>query len=242
MIPVEICVNSKNESSVFLAVGNAWAGGASRIELCASMEHDGLTPPVAHIEQARAAFWDRPGLLVMIRPIPGGFVYQSKDIKLMESQIISAAKAGANGVVIGVLEQKNGGVHQEYCRRLVGCAKDHDLSVTFHRAFDATPDWRRTLDTVIALGIDRVLSSGTPWGTATTALDGVNRLAEMIQFADGNIELVVGGGVNHGNVPVIVDALRDLNGCFSLHAYSAVLENDDVSRDKVSSLCSLVGS
>ena len=236
MIPIEICINSKSEQYVLEAVGNAWSGGAGRIELCASMEHDGLTPPVGHIEKAREAFRDRSGLMVMIRPKPGDFFYQSDDITLMETQIADAAKAGADGVVIGVLDPRTGDIHRTYCERLVDHARLYDLSVTFHRAFDATPDWRHSMDTVITMGISRVLSSGMKWGGAGTALDGINQLADMIEFAEGNIELVAGGGVNHTNASVIISELRGLGERFSLHAYSSVLEGDSVSSDKVALL------
>lgn len=73
MVPVEIYINSKSKQHVLEAVGNAWSGGAGRIELCASMEHDGLTPPVGHTEIARKAFRKCSGLMVMIRPKPGDF-------------------------------------------------------------------------------------------------------------------------------------------------------------------------
>ena len=47
------------------------------------------------------------------------------------------------------------------------------LSVTFHKAFDQTPDPDEALDTLIALGVDRVLSSGG----RPTAVEGIPTLA-----------------------------------------------------------------
>ena len=146
MISVEVCIHSKDDAYVSRSVNNAWKGGAERIELCAHMELDGLTPAVKHIELAREAFRDRPGLLPMIRPRGGDFFYCRDDIDLMERQIKAAAIAGADGVVIGVLDQRTSAVHKPYSERLVGMAREHELSVSFHRAFDATPDWQFALE------------------------------------------------------------------------------------------------
>ncbi|WP_067522215.1 copper homeostasis protein CutC [Endozoicomonas ascidiicola] len=236
MIPVEICVHSQSESVVLESVSAAWQGGASRIELCSDMANDGLTPPVSHIEVARRAFVDRAGLMVMIRPTPGGFFYDAETVRLMEKQISDAGNAGADGVVIGVLDPDTGKIDKEHCRRLVGKAKDRGMQITFHRAFDAITDWQNGLDDLIELGIDRVLTAGIPWGKAGTAYDGLNCLEHMLRHAHGEIELVVGGGVNLQNAPEISRALIRINAHFSLHTYSAVLESDVVSQQKVSLL------
>lgn len=235
MIPVEICIHSKDDAYVSRSVCSAWEGGAERIELCSHMEQDGLTPSAGHIELARDAFKDRPGLLSMIRPRGGDFFYRRDDIVLMEQQIKMAARAGADGIVVGVLDEQSS-VHKAYSERLVNMAREHELSVSFHRAFDATPDWQYALDTLLELGIDRVLTSGMPWGSAGTALDGVTRLVQMGAFAGGAIEIVAGGGVSLDNAPAIITALAAVR-C-SLHAYSSMLSNGEVCPQKVRKLAS----
>lgn len=237
MIPVEVCIHSKDDAYVSRSVSSALEGGAERIELCAQMEQDGLTPSVKHIELAREAFKDRPGLLPMIRPRGGDFFYHRTDIALMEQQIKAAAQAGADGVVFGVLDRTSSLVHRAYSERLVGMAREHELSVSFHRAFDAVPDWQYALDTLLELGIDRVLSSGIPWGAAGTALDGIERLVKMAAFVSGEIEIVAGGGVAIENGAAIVAALMGTR--FSLHAYSSMLIQGEVSPGKVQQLSSL---
>ncbi|MDD7804990.1 MAG: copper homeostasis protein CutC [Endozoicomonas sp. (ex Botrylloides leachii)] len=236
MIDLEVCVHSISEPMVFTSVCAARLGGAKRIELCANMSEDGLTPPAAHIESAKEAFDSFNGLLVMIRPTAYDFYYDNQIIKQMEQQILTAANAGADGVVFGVLDPITGGIHKEKCRRLIAIAKERGLSTTFHRAFDAVPNWQQALNDVVALGIDRVLSSGTPWGTKQTALHGLKQLSQMLQHLQGHLELVVGGGVSIENVAEISEYLSRVNPCFSLHAYSAVLESALVSKEKVSQL------
>ncbi|ELU10606.1 hypothetical protein CAPTEDRAFT_110971 [Capitella teleta] len=240
MIPIEICVHSKDDFYVFSSVSKAWEGGADRIELCSHMEQDGLTPSVRHIELARDAFKNRSGLLVMVRPIGGDFFYTPDEIALMEQQIKDAAKAGADGVVIGVLDEKTSAVHRTYSERLIGKAREYDLTVTFHRAFDATPDWQYSLETLLDLGVDRVLTSGIAWGVGGTAEDGIKQLVNIGAFVSGGLEIVVGGGVSLENAPRIIEVLNTELTRFSLHTFSSVLENGNVSSAKVQQLKSLV--
>lgn len=68
----------------------------------------------------------------------------------------------------------------------------------------------------------------------------MQQLMGMIEQADGDIEMVVGGGVSHENMPTLSKALCVLPGQCSFHAYSAVLENRRVSANKVQKLRKLV--
>lgn len=72
--------------------------------------------------------------------------------------------------------------------------------VTFHRAFDATTDTVATLEDLVELGVDRVL---TPGGRAT-AREGMAMLALLAQRAAGRIEILAGGGVRLENVAELV--------------------------------------
>ena len=73
MVKFEVCINCDGKQSVTEAVGYAYAGGASTVELCGAMHLDGLTPTQEHIIEARKAFKDRSGLMIMIRPRGGDF-------------------------------------------------------------------------------------------------------------------------------------------------------------------------
>lgn len=182
----------------------AYVGGAARIELCADMAHAGLTPPASHMRAARQAF-ARPGLLVMIRPRAGDFCYSAREIEWMLRQIELARMAGADGVVLGVLRASDGRVAQRLLRRLRQAASE--LSVTFHRAFEATPDTAEALEVLIDSGVDRVLTSGLRWGQVGTALEGSARLARLIRQAGQRIEVVVGGGLASAHVPALLRRL-----------------------------------
>ncbi|HSN78483.1 MAG TPA: copper homeostasis protein CutC [Anaerolineae bacterium] len=220
MIPVEICIEASEPAAVERAVSAAYQGGAATVELCAAMHLDGLTPAQACIAAARRAFEQRPGLMVMIRPRAGDFCYSSAEMALMLEQIDTAAAAGADGVVFGVLQAADQRIDLAASQRLVAAARPHGLKTTMHRAFDATPDPDAALDALLDQGFDRVLTSGVPWGQRGSALDGVERLAQTIHRAQDCIEVVLGGGINAANVGPLLAQLPLHAGRVSVHAYS----------------------
>ena len=176
---------------------NAQEAGAHRVELCSALGLGGITPSYGFIEQARRRL--RMDINVLIRPRQGDFLYESEEVAQMISDIQACAKLGVNGVVLGALDQY-GSVDMDSCRAMVAVAKHLGLSVTFHRAIDRARDIFEALEDVIALGADRVLSSG---GKAT-ALEGLPVLEQMNARAAGRIIILPGGGVNEGNVGEIL--------------------------------------
>lgn len=220
MIPVEICIGASNAAAVERAVSAAYEGGAATIELCTDMHLDGLTPSVDCLIAARRAFRQRPGLMVMIRPRAGDFCYSSAELALMLDQIDMAAETGADGVVFGVLQAADQCIDFAANERLLAAARAHGLKTTMHRAFDATPDPDATLDALLNLGVDRVLTSGVSWSRQGTALDGAPRLATTIQRAQERIEVVLAGGINAANVEPLLAQLPLHAGRVAVHAYS----------------------
>jgi copper homeostasis protein len=217
---VEIVVNATSETAVQAAAQAAYRGGATRIELCASMELDGLTPSVPFIRAARLAFLSRPGLMVMIRPRPGDFCFSPAEVDAMARQIEATAACGADGVVLGVLRSHDQRIDVDAMESLLSMARSVGLKTTFHRAFDATPDGVEALETLIDLGVDRVLTSGVAWGQKGTALDGVDRLAATIRQVQGRIEVVLAGSIGPVIVGPLLARLPHTGSLVSVHAYS----------------------
>lgn len=158
---LEVCVDS-----VASAIA-AQEGGADRVELCANLNEDGTTPSVGMIEVARKNLVI--GLQVLIRPRDGNFCYSDLEFETMKKDIAVAHTLGADGVVIGLLNA-DGMIAFEWTRQLVALARP--LSVTFHRAFDVVTGPLKTLEALVDLGIDRVLTAGQ----AKTALAGLSLL------------------------------------------------------------------
>jgi copper homeostasis protein len=200
------------------------------------MRLDGLTPRPELTRAARSAF-QKPGLIVMVRPRGGNFCYTRDELRDMRQQIQIAADCGVDGVVLGAL-RSNGELAEDELRGLVDLASSLGLAVGFHRAFDALPDRLAALHRLDALGIHRVLTSGTVWGQGGTALEGVAVLRQLSDAALNHFELVIGGGVCPENIPILWRALSDCRGEVVFHAFSAAYTDDSVDAEKVRQLVS----
>ncbi|MGH8027642.1 MAG: copper homeostasis protein CutC [Pseudoxanthomonas sp.] len=169
----------------------AQAGGADRVELCENLGEGGTTPSYGTLALAR----DRLTipLYVLIRPRAGDFLYGPEERDVMLRDIGLCVRLGCDGVVIGALDAE-GGVDAEACREFVAAAGP--LGVTFHRAFDAVFDPADALETIIALGCERVLTSGAQ----VDAGQGAAAIAEHVRQARGRLGIMAGAGIGVGNI------------------------------------------
>lgn len=172
----------------------AAAEGAGRLEICGDLARGGITPGAGLLASIRRAL-DLP-LMVMVRPRSGGFQFSEAECEGMLDDIRHAKRAGADGVVVGVLREDRT-IDRDWTRRLVEVASP--LPVTFHRAFDETPDLEASLDLLMAVGVRRVLTSGG----AATAAEGATRLQALVARGSGRIGILPGGGVREGNAVAI---------------------------------------
>lgn len=186
---IEVCVDCV-ESAIA-----AEAGGAQQVELCASLIEGGTTPSAGTIALTRARI--RIGLNVMIRPRGGDFCYSALEHEVMLRDIATARALGAEGVVVGVLTP-DGDVDRERTAALLAAARP--LRVTFHRALDMARNPHAALETLVALGVDRVLTSGQE----RTAYEGIDSIRALVQQAAGRIRVTAGGGITERNVARIV--------------------------------------
>lgn len=185
----EVCANGVESCLA------AQEGGADRVELCAGIPEGGTTPSYGEIKVARRVL-DRTRLHVIIRPRGGDFLYTPLEVERMEEDIRMCHELGVDGVVFGCL-CADGTLDISANRRLAEAAKG--MSVTFHRAFDRAKDPHRTLEQLIELGVDRVLTSGQQ----PTALEGTGLLKELQEQAAGRIIILAGCGVNESNISQI---------------------------------------
>jgi copper homeostasis protein len=135
--------------------------------------------------------------MVMIRPRGGNFVYSAHELDMMRRDIEMARTLEVDGIVLGVLDSRNA-IDLYRCRELIDVADE--LPVTFHRAFDRIGEQMSALESLIELGVGRVLTSGG----AESAERGIDQLRDLVDAADGQITILAGGGVRDGNVAEIV--------------------------------------
>lgn len=219
---LEICLNADDHINLANNVKTAFNAGASRIELCGAMHLAGLSPTTGEIETAAKAMPSNGELLVMVRPIADHFNVDAALLKTMTSQITRAAQLGATGVVFGAIAGNE--LDVAATSTLVECAKHYQLASTFHRAFDCIADSRNALHILSELGVDRILTNGTPWTDNKDVMQGLNQLKSIIADAKGQIEIVIGGGVTTNNAPILWQLGSE--NLISLHAYSGVLNRD----------------
>ena len=196
---LEICIDSVE------AARAAQKGGAQRVELCSDLLEGGITPSAGLIAAVRSQV--SIGLMVMVRPRGGDFCYSGLEFEVMQQDIHQARALGADGIVLGILDE-DARVDVPRTRQLVQLAAP--LPVTFHRAIDMTPDPVSAVQSVLAAGAARILTSGG----APDALHGAVEIARMIQTAAGRICIMPGGGVTAQNVA----ALAHATGASEFHA------------------------
>ncbi len=183
----------------------AQQGGADRVELCTALELGGLTPSHAQIALARERL--RIPLYVLIRPRAGDFLYGDLEGETMQRDIEACAALGCDGVVLGALDAE-GEVDVPRCRTLVATAGK--LGVTFHRAFDLCRDPARALEDIVALGCERVLTSGAQ----ASAIEGAALIRELVAQAAGRLAVMPGAGITAQNIA----ALAAATGAREFHA------------------------
>lgn len=196
---LEVCIDSPHDA---LAAERA---GAGRVELCADLVRGGTTPSAGTIAVVR----ERVSIpvVVLVRPRAGDFRHDADERQVIARDVATAKALGADGVAIGALTT-DGRVDAEAMRRWIDLARP--MQVTFHRAFDLARDADEALDALLALGVDRLLTSGQ----APTALEGAPTIARLVRRAGEALAVMAGGRVTADVAQEIVRA----TGVRELHA------------------------
>ena len=192
-------------------IRRAQEAGARRIELCENLAVGGVTPSAELLKAAISVA--KVPVNVLVRPRGGDFVFSAAEADTMLRDIELCREAGAAAVVIGALDSR-GDVDMPLMRRL--CDAASGLSVTFHRAFDVCADPLAAFEDVLALGCDRLLTSGHE----SDAFKGRFFIAELVERAAGRIIVMPGCGVRRSNIARIAAD----TGAVEFHASSAFFD------------------
>lgn len=181
----------------YMEVVKAFENGANRIELCDNLGEGGTTPSYGTIKKVIENI-DLP-INVIIRPRGGNFIYNNEEKEIMFTDIEICKSLGVAGLVIGSLTKDNK-IDVEF----VSKAKElgGDLNITFHMAFDEIENKKEAIDTLVELKVDRILTKGG----ANSALENLESLKELIDYANDRIILIPGAGINEKNRDMVIEA------------------------------------
>ncbi len=191
MFTIEICAATLGSAL------SAQAVGAHRIELCSGLEVGGLTPSLGLVQAVRTCVYIP--MYVLIRPREGHFCYSEGELSIMLRDIALCRSAGADGVAIGALDAQ-GRLHERHLRRLAEAACG--MGLTCHRAFDLVPNPAEALEILVALGFQRILTSGQ----APSAWEGRQQLRQLVEQATGRIAIMPAGGITAYNIRTLAEA------------------------------------
>ncbi|XP_041368837.1 copper homeostasis protein cutC homolog isoform X2 [Gigantopelta aegis] len=177
---------------------------AKRLELCSNLLEGGTTPSIGMLLVIKR--YVTIPVFVMIRPRGGDFCYSDTELQIMKEDIVSLKKAGADGFVFGVLSD-DGSVNADTTSALLSVVRP--LPATFHRAIDMTSDIHKSLQTIIDMGFERVLTTGGE----SSALEGAPVIKEMVEMAADRIVVMPGGGIHERNL----DRILKITGAKEFH-------------------------
>jgi copper homeostasis protein len=194
-ILLEACVETLEEAIA------AERLGAHRLELCARLDLDGITPPVDLIRHVREAV--QIPVKVMIRPRAGNFIYTSGELELMKRDIMICKSLGIHGVVIGLLDENNQ-LDLESIYLLADLAAP--MNVTLHKAIDLCNDPVREIRSLKKMRkVHAVLTSGK----MPTAQEGQGLIRSLIHEAGKDLTIIAAGKVtskNLGELHTLIEA------------------------------------
>ncbi len=201
MIIRELCLEN------FTKIPQALQAGVERIELCDNLAVGGTTPSYGVIEEAaKYVAESKTTLAVMIRPRGGNFVYNSHELKIIETDTLKAVEAGAQNIVFGALTPDNE-IDTDALETVSIAAQG--LPITFHMAFDEVADQEKAIDQLVEFGVDKILTHGGPLDQPLNT----DKLKSLIAYAKGKINIIIGGGVNAENF----ENLAQLTGTNYVH-------------------------
>ena len=108
----------------------------------------------------------------------------------MKRDISACRSVGAKGVVFGILTKKL--TLSDKNIELIETAMSLGLECTLHRAFDLTLSTDGTMERVISMGFDRLLTSGR----REKAIEGIDFISNLEKVYGSQIQIMAGSGVN----------------------------------------------
>ena len=185
----------------------AYKGGAKRIELNSALHLGGLTPTIGSLILTKQNTDLK--VICMDRPRSAGFHYDEIDFETMKADAHALMRNGADGIAFGCLDSE-GNIDVEQTRQIIEIIRNYHGEVVFHRAFDCVADPYQSIEILIDLGVDRILTSGLK----AKAMQGKDLIRDLQKKYGDRIELLAGSGMNASNAKEMMDD----TGIFQVHS------------------------
>lgn len=212
---IEICCGSYYDAL------QAYRGGAKRIELNSGLHLGGLTPSVGSLKLTKKNTDLK--VICMIRTRGAGFHYLPEDFETMKEDCRLLMQNGADGIAFGCLDA-DGNIDINQTQQILSIIKEYHGEAVFHRAFDCVSDPYHSIETLIDLGIDRVLTSGLK----AKAMDGIELIKDLQEKYGDRIQILAGSGMNAGNAKEMMDK----TGIYQVHSSCKDWINDPTTTGK----------
>ncbi len=206
---IEICCGSYEDAL------NAYHGGAKRIELNSALYLGGLTPSLASLKLTKKNTDLK--VITMVRPRGAGFCYNEIEFEVMKEDARCLLENGADGIAFGCLN-KDGSLCLKQMKEMIELIKSYQGEVVFHRAFDCVKNPYSSIEVLIELGVDRILTSGLK----PKAMEGKKLIKDLQKKYGNQIELLAGSGINASNAKEMMDA----TGIYQVHSSCKDWVND----------------
>ena len=183
---IEICCGSYKDALA------AYNGGAKQIELNAALALGGLTPSLASLTLTKRHTDLK--VICMVRPRGGGFCYSEKELEVMMADCQLLLENGADGIAFGFLNSDLT-IDSIRTQKMVDLIHQYKKEAVFHRAIDVVNDYKASIEILINLNIDRILTSGQK----EKAPHAIERLASIQAKYGAQVTFLMGSGVNEKN-------------------------------------------
>ncbi|MDT2767617.1 copper homeostasis protein CutC [Globicatella sulfidifaciens] len=183
---LEICCSSYEDALA------AYKGGAKQIELNSALALGGLTPSLASLTLTKR--YTDLKVICMVRPRGGGFCYSEKEFEVMMTDCQLLLENGADGIAFGFLNPDLT-IDQNRTQKMVDLIHQYKKEAVFHRAIDVVNDYEASIDLLIKLKIDRILTSGQK----EKAPQAIERLASIQAQYGAQVTFLMGSGVDEKN-------------------------------------------
>jgi Uncharacterized protein involved in copper resistance len=195
---IEICCGSYED------VYHASLSGAMQVELNSALHLGGLTPSLASLQLTKKN--TNLTVICMVRPRGAGFCYSPLEFEQMKEDAKILLDHGADGIAFGCLTPDNE-IDIAKTKEMRELISSYQKESVFHRAFDCVSDPIGSIEILIALGIDRVLTSGLQ----QTAMLGKKLLKRLQKEYGEKIQILAGSGINANNVAAFIEETGIIN-------------------------------